>query len=126
MKTPREILLQQHQAVEPKLNAIRQNALAALARPGLAQSWQEFLFSLRWHLAGLSAVWMAVLVLNLSAAPNPAVVIASDKIPSAQVLMAAMLKNRQELMELIGTPATGGPAALPPRRSEIQPVIAIV
>jgi hypothetical protein len=126
MKTPRELLLQRHQAVEPKLHAVRQNALAALARPGLAQSWRAFIFSMRWHLAGLSAVWMAVLLLNLDSAPASTVVIARDKIPSAQVLLAALLKNRRELMELTGTPPVSEPAALPPRRSEIQSEIEIV
>jgi len=126
MKTPREILLQRHQAVEPKLDAVRRNALAALARPGLAQSWRTFVFSLRWHLAGMSAVWMAVLLLNLDSPPGPTAVIARDKIPTARVILAALLENRRELLELTEMPAASEPAALPPRRSEIQTAIEIV
>jgi hypothetical protein len=126
MKTPRELLLQRHQAVEPKLDAVRRNALAALERPGIAQSLREFVFSMRWHLAGMSAVWMAVLLLNLGYAPGSTVVIAQDKIPPARVLLEALLKNRRELMELTETPAASEPAALPPRRSEIQTAIEIV
>jgi hypothetical protein len=126
MKTPKEILLQRHRAVESKLNAVRQNALAALARPGLAQSWREFVFSMRWHLAGMSAVWVVVLLLSLDSASRSTVAIARGKIPSARVLLAALLKNRRELMELTGTPPVSEPAALPPRRSEIQPVIEVV
>jgi len=126
MKTPKEILLQRHQAVESKLNAIRQKALAALERPGTAQSWRKFVFSMRWHLAGLSAVWMAVLLLNVDSPPGPNVIIARDKIPPVRVLLASLLKNRRELMELTGTPPESEPAALSPRRSEIQPAMEMV
>jgi len=126
MKTPKEILLQRHEAVEPKLDAVRQNALSALARPSLAQSWRGFIFSIRWHLAGLSAVWMVVLLLSLDSTPGSTLVIARDKIPSARVLLASLLKNRRELMELTGTPPAGEPVALPPRRSENQSSIEVV
>jgi hypothetical protein len=126
MKTPKEILLQRHQAVEPKLNAIRRQTVATLARPGIAQTWREFIVSMRWHLAGIGAVWMAVLLLNLDSAPRSAVVIAQDKIPSARVLLAALLENRRELLELIGTPPVAEPRVLPPRRSENQSTIEIV
>jgi hypothetical protein len=125
MKTAKEILLQRHQAMAPKLNAVRQNALAALDRPSLAQSWKVFLFSMRWHLAGMTAVWMAVLLLNLDSTPGAAVVMARKKIPSARVLLASMLKNRRELIELTETPTTNEPAILPPRRSEVQQTIEI-
>lgn len=126
MKTPRELLLQRHQAVEPKLNAVRHKALAALERPGLAQSWRMFVFAMRWHLAGMSAVWIAVLLLNLGSAPGSTVVIAQDKIPTARVLLEALLKNRRELLELTEAPAASEPAAPPPRRSEVQTAIEIV
>jgi hypothetical protein len=130
MKTPREILLQRHQVVEPKLDAARRNALAALAQSHtpspFAQSLRSYIFSMRWHLAGMGAVWMAVLLLNLDSAPGSTVVIARDKIPPARVLLAALLKNRLELMELTGAPPAGEPAVVPPRRSEIQPAFEIV
>ena len=126
MKTPKEILLQRHQAVEPKLDAVRRNALASLERPDLAQSWRAFVFSLRWHLAGMSAVWIAVLLLNLGSPGGSTVVIAQDKIPTARVLLEALLKNRRELMELTEMPAASAPPSLPPRRSEIQTTIEIV
>jgi hypothetical protein len=126
MKTPKEILLQRHQAVEPKLDAVRRNALAVLERPGLAQSWREFVFAMRWHLAGLSAVWIAVLLLNIDSPSGSTVVIAQDKIPPTRVLLQALLKNRRELMELTASPAFGEPATQPPRRSENQSAIEIV
>ena len=126
MKTPKEILLQRHSSIESKLNAVRQKAVASLDRPGIVQSWRIFVFSLRWHLAGISAVWMAVLFLNLENAPGSAGVLAQDRIPSARVLAAALLKNRRELIELTeGQPAIE-PAALPRRRSQIPSRVEIV
>jgi len=86
----------------------------------------DFIFSIRWHLAGLSAVWMVVLLLSLDSTPGSTLVIARDKIPSARVLLASLLKNRRELMELTGTPPAGEPVALPPRRSENQSSIEVV
>jgi hypothetical protein len=126
MKTPREILLQRHKAMEPQLDFVRRNTLASLKRPGLGHWWSEFLFSLRWHLAGLSAVWIAVLILNLDSGPGSSVVMARQNIPPAREIMAALLENRREVLELTAAPATSEPAALPPRRSEIQSAIEIV
>jgi hypothetical protein len=128
MKTSKEILLQRHQAMESKLNAVRQKALAALDQPGLAQSWRMFVLSMRWHLAGLSAVWLAVLLLQIESAPGSTVVFARDKTPSARVFLTALLENRRELMELTETeiPSASAPAALPPRRSQIQMTTEIV
>jgi len=126
MKTPKEILLQRHQAVEPKLNAVRQNALAILDRPGISQPWREFLLSMRWHLAGMAAIWMTVLFLQLDSTSGSPVAIARNKIPAARVLLSALFQNRRELIELTDAPAFGEPAALPPRRSENQSAIEIV
>jgi hypothetical protein len=126
MKTPREILLQRHKAVEPQLDAVRRNALAALERPGLADELREFVFSLRWHLAGMSAVWMAALLLHIDSAPGPATDAARNKIPAAREIMAALLENRRELLELTDAPAAGEPAAMPPRRSEMQSAVEVV
>ena len=68
MKTPREILFKRHQAAEPKLDAIRETAVAStydrrIHSPAVTDcrySLREFLFSLRWHLAGMGAVWLVI------------------------------------------------------------------
>ena len=75
MKTPREILLERHQAAESKLDEIRKTAVASvddrrINSPAITDRgyhWREFLFSLRWHLAGMSAVWLVIALLNLNA-----------------------------------------------------------
>ena len=62
MKTPRNILLARHQAAEPKLDAVRAQALAALAPhpshpPSFTRrwlsAWQEFFRIPRVAWAGL-------------------------------------------------------------------------
>lgn len=112
MKTPREILFQKHQAVEPKLDAIREMAVASLAiRSRVNQlavtdrryHWREWLFSLRWHLAGMSAVWIVIVLLNLnlSHSTNLAATIPAAKIPPPQIILASLRENRRELLELM-------------------------
>jgi hypothetical protein len=111
MKTPREILLKRHQAAERKLDQIRKTAVAAvcdrhLDSPAVADRrycWRAFLFSLRWHLAGMSAAWLviALLTLNVGHATNLASAVPSGKIPPAQIILASLRENRRELLEMI-------------------------
>jgi hypothetical protein len=156
MKTPREVLLQQHQAAEPELDAIREKLVAGVAQTSksavsrvskparrwaglptwksairqvwkpalrndgasaLHSGWRQFLWSLRWHLAGLSAAWLVVMALSMDTTPAPA---------SRQQLLAALRENQRQLRELIGAPAAE--SALPPQkptpspRSQVQPL----
>ena len=112
MKTPREILIKRHQAIEPKLDAIRETAVASLNDRRTANSpavtdrrynWREFLFSLRWHLAGMSAVWLVVALLSLNAGHSASLAssVPAQKIPSAQIIMASLRENRRQLLELM-------------------------
>ena len=95
MKTPREILLEQHRTATPKLNAIRETAVAALGDPCRTKamnhrsSLYEFLFSLRWHLAGMSAVWLVVALLSLNASQPPGPMAAEIFAPSVPLDRAA-------------------------------------
>lgn len=84
MKTPREILLARHRAAEPKLDALRQAALATVrdrratsdeAREwrlsGVAAIvfhtlWRELIFPCRRVWTGLAAVWILLFVVNLA------------------------------------------------------------
>jgi hypothetical protein len=120
MKTPREILLERHQQMEWKLDAVRRRALAACAVESQtsAPSWREWLLSLRWQLAGMGAVWLAVLILQGSASTNATEMMAREKTPSARVLMMGLVNNRRALIELTEAPVTPEPAAIPPRRSD--------
>jgi len=118
MKTPHEILLNRHQSAAPKLDAIRETVVATMGDHGRAKvmassaatdsggNLHEFLFSLRWHLAGMSAIWLIVALLNLSAGHSPGMVAAVPRgeIPSAQIIMASLRENRRELLQMIQSP----------------------
>ena len=115
MKTPREILFQRHQAAESKLDAIRETAVwegrrAAVPKSRVADTatlpslpWLEFFLSLRWHLAGMGAAWLMIVLLNLNIgyATTLASAIPRSKIPPAQIILASLRENRRELLEMI-------------------------
>lgn len=112
MKTPREILFQRHQAAESKLDAIRETAVASVcdrraagqpAVTGGRYNLRELLSSLRWHLAGMSAAWLVIVLLNLNAGHSTSLASAMprEKIPPAQIILASLRENRRELLELI-------------------------
>ena len=134
MKTPREVLLQRHQSVTPRLDAIRRNVVAGVTTPpdrkaerSIAVSFlREFLFPLRWHLAGMSALWLLAALLSIDRAYTPMQTAKANSSP--QVVAAALSENRRQLAEMINSPAddaatsTPVPSFIPRRRSAIQPV----
>jgi hypothetical protein len=119
MKTPREILFNRHQAVEPKLDAIRQEAVRAAAdvnrrtAPGrdfafaaavlhaLAAPFRELIFPARRIWAGFAFVWLAIVAVNL--ADSDRAEIAGRKSGSMQSGTLAAWKQEQKLFsELLG------------------------
>jgi len=121
MKAPREILLRQHQTAEPKLDAIRRTVVAeqldnkATKEQGRKlnfvswffgcsnTAWREFIFSLRWHLAGMGAAWLLIILLNLNVGHSVALASAvpAAKIPPPQIILASLRENRRELLQVI-------------------------
>lgn len=132
MKTLKELLLEQHRDAQPGLELDRQAFLARLrdaqapprpARRGLERLWHECLLPLRWHLAGMSAVWLAVWLLQSAPSPAPAAPVAKDSPSDSRQVLAALRQKRQELLDLTTPPAAV--LSLPPRRSEAPPTTAI-
>jgi hypothetical protein len=70
MKTPREILLARHGAAMPALDTIRASVIAGIAQepkkadPRFPANFLEFLISLRWHAAAISALWLLAALLG--------------------------------------------------------------
>jgi len=138
MKTPREILLERHRVAESKLDVIRHSAVAAVCDRRSADSpavtdrrynWRELLFSLRWHFAALSAAWFVIACLSLTAGHSPGseAKVPTQRIPSAQIIMASLRENRRQLLELIQPPEArdAGPQRLmlPQPQSQRSPEI---
>jgi hypothetical protein len=141
MKTLREVLLEKHQAAEPRLDVIREQVVTGLATERGASAtarsqraaddwqsdapgWRQFMWPLRWHLAGLSATWLVALLLNLDPTSAPAPGVTRQDTPSPQQLVAALRENQRQIRELIAAPAAE-PAPEPPEfkpspRSQVQ------
>ena len=97
MKTPREILLNKHQPALPKLDAIRQKTLGQLTgqepeapKASLAtQIWLELILPCRRVWGGLAAVWVGIIIFNLSQPSSRPPVLANA--PSAAESAAACI-----------------------------------
>jgi hypothetical protein len=128
MKTLKELLFERHRGAEPELDLARQEFLARLReaqspprqeRRGLERLWHEYLPPLRWHLAGMSAVWLAVLLLHFDTSPAPAARVGKASVPDSRQVLAALREKRQEILDLTAPPAAL--LSLPPRHSEAAP-----
>lgn len=137
MKSPREILLGRHQGTGPKLDAIRESAVAAVCdrrdsanRAGERRArgaattvwqtlWRELILPSRRIWAGLAACWVMLAVANLSLNGHSTVRMAKST-PSPEMILAY---RQQEtlLAELIGANEpriAERPKLLPRPRSE--------
>lgn len=113
---PREILLGRHQAAVPKLDALRQEMVTELNSKGtkvesekinlaswclgaLDKIWVELVWSSRHIWAGLAAVWVLLLVVNLSLRDYTEMPIAKAPTPAE---MMTFQQQQELLAELIG------------------------
>jgi hypothetical protein len=145
MKTPREILLNRHRSAAPKLDAVRETALAeAFTRTEqnadqpaeirapfairVAQVlWRELIFPCRRIWAGLAAVWMLILVLNMPAGEKHTQLAQIASPPDKQVL--AVLREQKEMLAQFIEPMMPSPAIrpkIPGPRGELLQTITLV
>jgi hypothetical protein len=122
MKTPREILLAQHQSAQPKLDDIRHTAVAAVydrrSSPPttitaniLKTLWHELILPSRRIWTGLAAIWILILAANVSLRDHPSVAMAKSPSPE----MVQTFKQQEQLLtELIGPDV---PAIAEPQKS---------
>jgi hypothetical protein len=144
MKTPIEILFERHRGATPKLDTVRRTVIAGLTqaqpldatevssqpdklRSGPA-SFRDFVLSIRWHLAGIGAAWILVMLLNLEHSPTPVPDAARASKPSSGELLTAWRENRRQILELMELPVVEQtpPASAPQRRGELQATNAMV
>lgn len=135
MKTPREILLTRHQAAEPKLDAVRARVVAALApHPSQPQPFagrwlvacQEFFRIPRGAWAGLAAVWLVILGLNVAThetvfSPPSTMRVETKRSPET---LQALREQKRLFAELVGSLKemdADVPRFVPRPRSENQP-----
>jgi len=120
------LLFERHRAAEPELDLARRQFLARLEgvrlpvereRRGFERLWREHVLPLRWHLAGMSGVWLAVLLLNVQPSSVPVAPVAKASLPATPQALIVLRQHRQEILELTES-APAAPMGLPPRRSE--------
>ena len=122
MKTPREILLERHRATETKLDAIHHSAVAAVCdrrsavgdvherRSQTAATmiwhvlWRELFLPSRRIWAGLAAVWVLLVAVNVSMRDHsPAIAMKSGPGPA---MILSFQQQEKLLTELMGPSET--------------------
>jgi hypothetical protein len=112
MKTPREILLEQHRSAAPKLDAIRREVVdaaadvnrrkqpvheltfAATLANAIQLSFLELIWPCRRIWMGLAVVWILILAANVSLHEHSPAIIKSG--PSSEMMMT--LKDQQKIL----------------------------
>ena len=141
MKTPREILLERHRQAEGRLDEVRRQVLTGLpaarnveaGEPGrsaehrlpaaLRKIWLELIWPSRRAWAGLAALWLIVLAVNLEMKAAFPVARAAGQVPASEVVQA-FAEQRRVLAELLPPVKSPRVRAMPPkddRRSERWP-----
>ncbi len=124
MKTPREILLAQHRAAEPKLDGIRQSIVTTVcerqsqtATTTIFQTlWQELFLPSRRLWSGLATVWLLILAINLAQRePSPD----GKMIASAPTMMS--LREQQRWMNELFADRSAPVEAAPPKTFSPKP-----
>jgi hypothetical protein len=142
MKTPREILLERHQAAAPKLDAIChqivrklnnketkeqsfQNVLVSLFLGCSKNLWRELIFPSRRIWASLATIWIVIFIFNFSQRDQTELM-AKKSSPSPEMILA-FRQQEKLLAELMGPDelrAAESPKTFLPRpRSECLEVL---
>ena len=134
MKTPRELLLQRHQAADAKLDRIRSDVVSQLTKPTvsveqgastniLLRLWRELIWPKPIAWAGIAAAWGLILVLKLSTQDASRVV--TQKSSASPEAIAEVRQQKRFFAELVGIAerpaAASANPVLPRPRSERRP-----
>ncbi len=131
MKTPRDILLDHHRRLEPKLDAIRRTAVAAAGdrrTPAVPAPfgvfnwpmvwWRELILPNRRLWSGLATIWVLLLLINVS--QRDPVSSVTGKPASAPALMMSWQVQQRWMNELLAERAQP-PEMEPPRNVAPRP-----
>ena len=134
MKTPRDILLERQRAAEPKLDAIREAVISELhqhdAEPqrwpralmswllrGSNPLWRELILPSHRIWTGLAAVWLLLLLINVSLR-DPVSSVTGQPVHSPAVMMSWQVQQRwmdELLADRSAPPEADRPPNAPPR-----------
>lgn len=107
MKTPRDLFLDKHARMAPRLDAVRHQAIASLqnhpqeGRSFLATLWLELVVPCRRAWLGMGAGWVAAAVFAL-ASMDFQTPVAARVDPASQELRLAIREQRELRDELLG------------------------
>ncbi len=134
MKTPRQLLMERHRPIEPRLSAVRQQVLSNLAgaeakitetempaTTGLFAGWFEVLRPFHFNVAGLGFTCLLIVTFKLATPEMSNSVVAKSTASSPDMLAALQEKRRlyAELSEEFPASSTQPPKAMAPKpRSE--------
>ena len=136
MKTLREMLLERHHAMQPKLDALRQETIERLSKAApetqarknvLVAGWRTWVAlirsigPMRTNLACLASAWLLIGFLNFDRPPASVEASVVRRVPSPRQALASLQEHRRQLLEWI-EPTAGASAAAPRRRSELEAV----
>ena len=139
MKTPREILLAQHRATEPRLDELRRTVVANELRHQNAKAqnrmtslwaafrevpnalWRELVFPCRHIGAGLAAIWILIAAINISLGDHSPAPIKKSSNPAKTMAFRDRREWLNVLLEDRSAPLTAEPPRIfsPKPRTEI-------
>jgi hypothetical protein len=138
MKTPREVLLDQHRVAQPHLDSMRGKVVASLAQKpegdvtpsNLLEGCREFFRMPRLVWVALAAAWMVIIALNLASFERaPAPMQTANAAPSrSPEILQALREQRRLFAELVGlgaAPEAEAPNFVPRPRSECLSATAV-
>jgi hypothetical protein len=103
----RKHLLAKHHSAEPALDRLRHEVLAAEFSTGAAASfwatlWQELFVQPRRIWAGMGAVWLVALLLNVTSGSDSPTQMAKQPLETAPEVRQAVLEQKRLRDELLG------------------------
>jgi hypothetical protein len=102
MKTPREVLLNQHRHVEPKLSRIWHAELAPRLSGNVV--WRELIWPCRRIWVGLAGAWVLIIAVHLATA-EPVSQVAGKSAPAlSREEMQALAEQRRLMAQMIDLP----------------------